>query len=125
MENRDEGEKTEQPGRRDELARPPGSLRRQFIGSLIGAAIAMVIFLLSRQLGWLGGELVQYLLWGAVVGGLIGGSDALAQAGKRLTKRDEDWLNILVSLVAMAVIVGMLFALSSALTTLLQNLFPR
>lgn len=125
MEKREEGEERGQPKAADEPRRPPGSLRRQFIGSLIGAGIALAILFLGRQLGWLGGDVVQFLLWGGVIGGLIGGSDALAQAGKRLTGRDEDWLNILVSLVGMALVFSALFAIAYALSWLIRTLFDR
>ena len=64
--------------------------------------------------------MTRYLMWGGVVGGLVGGSDTLAQAGKRLTHRDSDWLNILVSLLGMLVISGVLYAISVGLMSILR-----
>jgi uncharacterized membrane protein len=118
----DQGKRSE---RGDALRRPPGSLRRQLIGSLVGAAIAILLQSAGRQLGWWTGDMVQFLLWGGVIGGLIGGSDALSQAGKRLTGRDEDWLNILVSLVGMVVLFGSLFAIIYALGSVLRGVLGR
>lgn len=99
-------------------SRPPGSLGRQFVGALVGAAVALLLALAGQQLGWLGGDLMQYVLWGGVIGGLVGGSDALAQAGKRLTRRDEDWLNILVAIVGMTLVFSAVYALARLLSRL-------
>jgi hypothetical protein len=125
MARQGEDERRSEPQAADDLSRPPGSLRRQLIGALIGAAIALVVSSIGRQLGWLGGDAIQYLLWGGIIGGLVGGSDALAQAGKRLTRRDEDWLNILVSLIGMAAIMGVIFALAYVLNELVRGILVR
>jgi len=100
--------------------RPPGSLRRQMIGALIGAAVAFLLARAAQQFGWVSGDMTRYLMWGAVIGGLVGGSDTLAQAGQRLTHRDSVWLNVLVSLLGMAVISGVLYAISIGLARILS-----
>ncbi|MCJ7550661.1 MAG: hypothetical protein MUQ30_13390 [Anaerolineae bacterium] len=100
--------------------RPPGSLRRQMIGASIGAAVAFLLARAAQQFGWAPGDMTRYLMWGGVIGGLIGGSDTLTQAGKRLTHRDEDWLNILVSLLGMAVISAVLYAVSIGVVNILR-----
>ena len=100
--------------------RPPGRLRRQMIGASIGAAVAFLLARAAQQFGWAPGDMTRYLLWGGVIGGLIGGSDTLTQAGKRLTHRDEDWLNILVSLLGMAVISAVLYAVSIGVVNILR-----
>jgi hypothetical protein len=100
--------------------RPPGSLRRQMIGALIGAAVAFLMATAAQQFGWVPGDMTRYLMWGGVIGGLVGGSDTLAQAGKRLTHRDSVWLNVLVSLLGMAVISAVLYALSMGLMYILR-----
>lgn len=94
---------------------------RQMVGAIIGAAVAFLLATGAQRLGWAGGDMVRYLLWGGVIGGLIGGSNTLAQAGKRLTHRDEDWLNVLVSLLGMVVIFGVLFAIALGLSSLLRQ----
>ncbi len=90
------------------------------IGALIGAAVAFLLASAAQQFGWVPGDMTRYLMWGGVVGGLVGGSDTLAQAGKRLTHRDSDWLNILVSLLGMLVISGVLYAISVGLMSILR-----
>jgi len=100
--------------------RPPGSLRRQMIGALIGAAVTFLLARAAQQFGWVAGDMTRYLMWGGVIGGLVGGSDTLAQAGKRLTRRDSEWLNILVALLGMAVISGVLYAIAHGVLYLLR-----
>jgi len=100
--------------------RSAGSLRQQIIGALIGAAVAFLLARVAQQFGWVPGDMIRYLMWGAVIGGLVGGSDTLAQAGKRLTQRDSDWLNILVSLLGMAVISVVLYAISIGVVHILR-----
>ena len=114
-EKSDSGSPTTSPA-----GRTPGSLRQQMIGALIGAAVAFLLARVAQQFGWVPGDMTRYLLWGGVIGGLVGGSDTLAQAGKRLTRRDSDWLNILVSLLGMAVISGVLYAIAFGLVYILR-----
>ena len=90
---------------------PPQTWGRQLVGAFIGGALALVIGAGALQLGWIQGNLMRFALWGGVIGGLIGGSEALAAAGRRLTKRDNAVLNVAVSLVGMVVIFTVLFAL--------------
>jgi len=103
--------------------RPPGSLRRQMIGALIGAAVAFLLARAAQQFGWAPGDMTRYLMWGGVIGGLVGGSDTLAQAGKRLTHRDADWLNILVSLLGMALISAVIYVISTGVVHILRPFF--
>jgi len=100
--------------------RSAGSLRRQTIGALIGAAVVFLLAMAAQQFGWVPGDMTRYVLWGGVIGGLVGGSDTLAQAGKRLTRRDADWLNILVALLGMAAIAGALYAVAAGVLYILR-----
>jgi hypothetical protein len=108
----------------EEQASPPspGNLGRQLVGALIGAAIALMLGAAALQLGWIQGNLTRLALWGGVIGGLIGGSEALAAAGKRLTKRDNPVLNVVVALVGMAAIFSVLFALVYWLSILIRQI---
>jgi hypothetical protein len=90
------------------------------VGALIGAAVAFLLARAAQQFGWVPGDMTRYLMWGGVIGGLVGGSDTLAQAGRRLTHRDSDWLNILVSLLGMAVISGVLYAIAIGVVYVLR-----
>jgi hypothetical protein len=95
------------------------------IGALIGAAVVFLLARVAQQFGWVPGDMTRYLMWGGVIGGLVGGSDTLAQAGKRLTHRDSVWLNVLVSLLGMAVISGVLYALAYGVVYLLQSFLAK
>jgi len=98
---------------------------RQLLGALVGALAGLLVLILGESVGALSGDRVRYMLWGAVVGGLIGASEKLADAGKGLTKRDETWLNMLVALIGMAVITGVVFALALAITRLVGPALDR
>lgn len=98
---------------------------RQLLGALVGALAGLLVLILGESVGALSGDRVRYMLWGSVVGGLIGASEKLADAGKGLTKRDEPWLNILVALIGMAVITGVVFALALAITRLVGPALDR
>ena len=78
--------------------RPERNWKSQLIGAGVGVLIALVISGILRELGYIEGNPITYALWGGVIGGLFGGSDDLARAGSRLTRRDERWLNIIVAL---------------------------
>jgi len=120
MTKHDEEKLDTEPLTTSPAGRPPGSLRRQMIGALIGAAVAFLLASVGRQFGWAPGDMTRYLMWGGVIGGLAGGSDTLTQAGKRLTHSDSNWLNILVSLLGMAVISAVLYAISFGVLAILR-----
>jgi hypothetical protein len=103
-EQTDSGEKTER--------QTPDTLGRQVVGALIGGAVIWVLATVARQFGWQGDNTTRYVLWGAMVGGLIGGSETLIAAGRRLTRRDNAWLNMAVALLGMAVIAGVIYGLA-------------
>lgn len=96
---------------------------RQIVGALIGGGIVLVLGAVAQRLGWIGGNLTRYALWGGMVGALFGGSETLERAGHGLTKRDVAWLNITVSLIGMAVIGAMIYGLAHALVALLRAIF--
>jgi len=98
---------------------------RQMFWAAVGGLLALVAASLARGAGLISGSLVQYVLWGGVVGGLIGGADALAVAGKRLTRKDARGLNILAALLGMAFLFGAFFLLVRAVSWLVRILFSR
>jgi hypothetical protein len=107
----------------DPIRRP--DLGEQLKGAAIGAVIGLGLGYLARDvLGLVQGRLVQYALWSAAIGGLIGGSDELAKAGSRLTKRDDKWLNVLVAVIGfiiiLAVMVGIVSLAAWIVNTLIQ-----
>ncbi len=101
---------------------PPQTWGRQLVGAFIGGGLALILGAGALQLGWIQGNLVRFALWGGVIGGLIGGSEALAAAGRRLTKRDNAVLNVAVALVGMVVIFTVLFALVYWLSTFIRRM---
>ena len=84
----------------------------QILGALIGGAVALAAAAAVREMGWISGPLIRWMLWGGVIGGLVGASERLAQAGKRLTRRDETWLNVFVALIGMALVFTLIFGLA-------------
>jgi len=98
---------------------------RQMLGAVVGGLLALVAASLARGAGLISGSLVQYVLWGGVVGGLIGGADALALAGKRLTRKDARGLNILAALLGMAFLFGAFLLLVRGVSWLVRLLFGR
>lgn len=107
--------------RTDEVRRP--DLGEQLKGAAIGAVIGLGLGYVAKEgLGVVQGRLVQYALWGGAIGGLLGGADELARAGSRLTKRDEKWLNVLVSVIGFIVIFGVMIGIIS-LAAWIVNLF--
>lgn len=124
MEQSDDGQ--DKPPAEDQSSSPsPGSLGRQLVGALIGGALALMLGAAALQLGWIQGNLTRLVLWGGVIGGLVGGSQALAAAGKRLTRRDNPVLNVVVALVGMAVVFSVLFALVYWLSVLIRQIMGR
>lgn len=126
--NRDTHERSNVPD--DPSRQPPIDDRRQdwgaqMKGAVIGAAAGLALAWLAQQLGWFNGNLVTLALWGAVIGGLVGGSDALERAGQRLTRRDQRWVNILVGLVGMAIVFGAILLLSYGVSRLLRPFLTR
>ena len=105
--------------------RSADSLRQQAIGALIGAAAAFLLAMAAQQFGWVPGDVTRYVLWGGAIGGLVGGSDTLAQAGRRLTHSDADWLNALVALLGMAVISGVLYAIATGILYILRHFLAK
>jgi hypothetical protein len=106
----------------DGITRP--DLGDQLKGAAIGAAIALVLSYIAQQVGILQGRLVRYALWGGAIGGLLAGSDQLAKAGSRLTKRDEKWLNVLVAVIGFILIFAVMVGIVS-LATWIVNSFLR
>lgn len=106
----DKGAKTLPEG---EQTQPKRQWRPQILGAMIGAFCFMVLGGLANQLGWQIGQTDRLLLWGAVIGGIVGSADSLAAAGSNLTKSDNRWLNILVALLGMIIIFSIIYGLSS------------
>ena len=106
----------------DGITRP--DLGDQIKGTAIGAVIALVLSFIAQQLGILQGRLVRYALWGGAIGGLLAGSDQLAKAGSRLTKRNEKWLNVLVAVIGFLLIFAVMVGIVS-LATWIFNSFLR
>ncbi len=125
MEQNEDERDQPQSDRPKDIPTPPQNWGHQLVGAFIGGALALVLGAGALQLGWIQGNLVRFALWGGVIGGLIGGSEALASAGRRLTKRDNTVLNIAVSLVGMAVIFSVLFALVYGLSILIRQIMGR
>lgn len=94
---------------------------RQIIGAMVGGAIVLVIGTVGQRLGLVGDSLTQFVLWGAVVGALFGSSRRLEHAGRRLTRRDLQWLNILVALIGMAVVFVFFYVLTRGILSLVQR----
>jgi len=90
----------------------PDTWGRQIVGALIGAAVAWVLSAWARQAGWIAGDPIRHVMWGAVIGGLIGAVENLEAAGRRLTRRDSRWLNALVGVLGMAVVSAVIYGLS-------------
>ncbi len=90
----------------------PDTWGRQIVGALIGAAVAWVLTMWARQAGWIEGNPVRYVMWGAVIGGLVGAIENLEAAGRKLTRRDVRWLNALVGVLGMAVVSAVIYGLS-------------
>ena len=105
-----EEKKPEQPAKED--TQPQRKWGPQIIGATIGAFIFLIAGGLANQLGWVTGSTSRWWLWGAVLGGLVGSGDSLNNSGRILTKKDNKWLNIAVSLVGMLIFFGIIFALS-------------
>ncbi len=120
-------EQGEPKGERDraEGQEVAGSWERQIVGAFVGAAVALLLAVGAQQLGWFQGSLIRYVLWGGVIGGLVGGSDRLEQAGSRLTRLDIRWLNITVAILGMAIVFGVLFAIALGVSTLIRQLTGR
>lgn len=94
----------------------------QMVGAAIGALVALGLAWGAVQMGWISGNLTTYALWGGVIGGLVGGADTLAHAGRRLTHREDRWLNVLVALVGMVVVFGVFFGIGYVVRLLLSLL---
>jgi hypothetical protein len=94
----------------------------QLLGAMIGAFIFLIAGGLASQLGWVSNPTNRWWLWGAVIGGLLGSTDSLNNSGKILTKKDNKWLNVTVSLAGMAVLFGLVFALSTLVGWILRKL---
>lgn len=117
---------TASPDADEERASQAESWGRQITGAIIGALVALVLASIGMRLGLIGGDLARYALWGGVVGGLVGASEALARAGSRLTHSDSTWLNILVGIAGMIVVAIVLWALALLGGRLLRGLgLPR
>lgn len=105
----------------DRITRP--DLGDQLKGAVIGAVAALLLSYGAQQLGIVQGNLVRHALWGAALGGLLAGSDQLAKAGSRLTKRDEKWLNVLVGVIGFLLIFAALIGIFSLATWLVNAIF--
>jgi hypothetical protein len=119
-------EKQKEDGPSESAVEPPAAAqvsRSQIRGAFVGGLVALILAVVARELGWIPGNVVRYTIWGAVVGSLFGSGDSLAQAGQRLTQRDERWLNILVALIGMAVLFAGIIALARALSRATGPLF--
>ena len=121
--NTEPEEQTESTRREEQTA--PNTLGRQAVGALIGGAVAWILASLARQAGWMGGDTVRYAMWGAVIGGLIGAAKNLDVAGRRLTRRDNVWLNTAVSLVGMVLVSLILYGLAYVAGLLIRQVMGR
>jgi hypothetical protein len=100
-------------GKSSEEHGPQRKWGSQILGAMVGAFVFLIAGGLANQMGWTAGSTSMWLLWGAMIGSLFGSTDALNHSGKILTKRDNKWLNISVSLLGMVVLAGIFLALVS------------
>ena len=114
MESNDKQMESEEQEEKKQVSEdsPPRKWGPQILGAMIGAFIAYIAGGLASQLGWVAGSTQRWWLWGGAIGGLFGSVDSLSNSGKILTKKDNRWLNIAVSLIGMAVIAVMFIGLS-------------
>lgn len=116
MTEKPENSKSTQP-----QAEPPLIVTRgwgqQMIGALIGALVMVVAMQIGPSFGWQPANRTMPFLIGGTVGALLFSLDRLALAGSRLTRRTEGlgarMLNVLIALLGMAVITGLVLALSA------------
>lgn len=90
-------------------------LRRQIIGLLGGAAAGLAAAALFPALAERFG-LYALVLWGAILGGVLTSLGSFLRAGKALTRSDNPYLNLLVGLGLPALILLLVYYLSTLLT---------
>ena len=110
VDNKTAEKKTSDKNKQEEQA-PSRNVRPQIVGAAVGMFTGWIIANATLNLGWFNGSIARMTLLGGVIGGLIGGNEALADAGKRLTNKDDVTLNTIVALVGMAVIFGAILGL--------------
>ena len=93
----------------------------QTMGAVLGGIMGLLLAFLLRRLGWGGENTLRFVLGGGVAGAMVAGVDSLERAGRRLTRRDEPWLNIVVAVVGMAIIFAVIFGLSYAFALLMRQ----
>ena len=71
--------------------------RRQIIGIGIGIAVGMTLLLAIPTLAQSFGT-IETLLWSGAIGGVLGSLASFERAGAALTRRDNRFLNLAVSL---------------------------
>lgn len=97
---------------------------QQIVGGILGGFIAYIALGIAGQLGWQTPNLGRTVLWGAVLGSLLGSGSVLVNAGARLTRRKEPvWLNVLVALAGMAVFFGLIVGLTYLGLWVFRSLF--
>lgn len=118
-EETDSARQTKIPG--DRSQEPQQKWGAQTVGALIGGALGLLVALGLRQVGWGGENLFRFALWGGVVGAVLSDVASLELAGRKLTRRDTKWLNILVAVAAMAVFFMLIYGLLAAFALLLRQ----
>jgi len=99
--------------------RPP--LSNQLVGAVVGAVVVLLALRIGTQVGWWQPPAREtgWILLGAFVGSLASSLGYYDRAGAHLTGRQSQGnktilaLNVFVALLGMAVIMGLIFALSS------------
>jgi len=103
---------TPEPSRRWDL---------QILGGVVGAVAAYAISGIAGELGWAVGERSRWLLWGAVLGSLLGSGEVLSRAGARLTGKSNRVLNTAVAVLGMVLVFAILTGLVVAAVGLYRS----
>ncbi|HOT91064.1 MAG TPA: hypothetical protein PLJ78_02790 [Anaerolineae bacterium] len=97
---------------------------QQLLGAVIGALAMGVVTQIGASLGWEPANRTALLFIGAAAGAVLFDLDRFALAGSRLTRRTEGrgirLLNILIALLGMAIVGGLVIALTSLIGQLLD-----
>ncbi len=125
MMNEQQVEKDEATEAVEKRQEPQQNWRRQTMGSVIGGAAGLLLAMGLRMLNVGGENLLPFILWGAVLGSMLSGIEALERAGQRITRRDVRWLNVAVAIMGMIIIFAFIFGLMHGLTLVMRQVLPR
>lgn len=123
--NEQQVEKDEATEAVEKRQEPQQNWRRQTMGSVIGGAAGLLLAMGLRMLNVGGENLLPFILWGAVLGSMLSGIEALERAGQRITRRDVRWLNVAVAIMGMIIIFAFIFGLMHGLTLVMRQVLPR